>query len=150
MANGHGGRRAGAGRKPGAVAQKTREIADAAAAEGITPLDYMLAVLRDPEADQHRRDEMAKSAAPYMHPRLNTISATVDTPYTGIGQINVIAIPRGVFLTKDQMADLSSLKEKYATPSSFDTDRPMLVVNNTIDDDDVDKSMNTTGDDDAS
>ncbi|WP_240535405.1 hypothetical protein [Rhizobium freirei] len=32
-----------------------------------TPLDYMLKVMRDHEADQKRRDEMAKIAASYVH-----------------------------------------------------------------------------------
>lgn len=32
-----------------------------------TPLDYMLKVMRDDEADQKRRDEMAKIAASYVH-----------------------------------------------------------------------------------
>jgi hypothetical protein len=36
----------------------------------LTPLDYMLKVIRDETADEGRRDEMAKLAAPYMHPKL--------------------------------------------------------------------------------
>ena len=42
----HGGKRNGAGRKAGAATVKTREIADRAAAEGITPLEVMLANMR--------------------------------------------------------------------------------------------------------
>ena len=34
------------------------------------PVEWMLAVLRDPEADQSRRDRMAEIAAPYLHPQL--------------------------------------------------------------------------------
>jgi len=64
MANGHGGKRQGAGRKPGSVSQKTREIANQAATDGLTPLEYMLAVLRDDTADPNRRDRMAVAAAP--------------------------------------------------------------------------------------
>jgi len=37
----------------------------------ITPLDYMLAVIRDPTAAQTRRDRMAIAAAPYCHPRVS-------------------------------------------------------------------------------
>jgi hypothetical protein len=33
----------------------------------------MLAVLRDETADPSRRDDMARSAAPYMHPRLSSV-----------------------------------------------------------------------------
>lgn len=34
-----------------------------------TPLDYMLSVMNDPNADAARRDRMAIAAAPFMHPR---------------------------------------------------------------------------------
>lgn len=42
-----GGARPGAGRKPGSVTQKTREIAAKATAEGITPLEVMLRAMRE-------------------------------------------------------------------------------------------------------
>lgn len=61
------------GRQQGAANQRTREIADRATREGITPLEYMLAVLRDPKASKERRDWAAEKAAPYMHPRLQAI-----------------------------------------------------------------------------
>jgi hypothetical protein len=35
----------------------------------LSPLDYMLAVMNDPEADPARRDRMAVAAAPYVHVR---------------------------------------------------------------------------------
>ena len=38
--------------------------------KGLLPLDYMLAVIRDPNATQARRDKMAMAAAPYCHARL--------------------------------------------------------------------------------
>jgi hypothetical protein len=37
---------------------------------GISPLQYMLAVVRDPKADTKRRDTMALAAAPYCHPKV--------------------------------------------------------------------------------
>jgi hypothetical protein len=63
-----GGRRPGAGRNPGSLTRRTREIAEQAAEDGITPLQYMLTVMRDPNELAERRDEMAKAAAPYVHP----------------------------------------------------------------------------------
>jgi len=36
-------------------------------ASGLMPLDYMLEVMRDKNAEPERRDDMAKSAAPYLH-----------------------------------------------------------------------------------
>ena len=42
---------------------------DRIAAEGKSPLDYMLDIMRNPKVDGERRDEMAKAAAPYVHAR---------------------------------------------------------------------------------
>lgn len=71
-----GGKRPGAGRPSGATTRKTREIADKAAEEGITPLDYMLKVLRDESQETKRRDAMAVAAAPYLHPKLASTELT--------------------------------------------------------------------------
>lgn len=84
--NGRGGSRQGAGRKTGSATRRTREIADAAAASGeLTPLEYMLSVMRqdatheDPKIQAVReqmRFEAAKAAAPYVHPRLAAVEHT--------------------------------------------------------------------------
>jgi hypothetical protein len=84
--NGRGGARANAGRKAGSATKRTRAIADKAAAEGITPLEFMLNVMRqeppDVEDDRVRLSyvamqfEAAKAAAPYVHPRLAAIEHT--------------------------------------------------------------------------
>jgi hypothetical protein len=69
----HGGKRPGAGRPRGSTNKFSAEIRAAAAASGEElPLDYMLRVMRDPNVDPHRRDFMAKAAAAYVHPRLNS------------------------------------------------------------------------------
>lgn len=39
----------------------------------LMPLDYMLQVLRDPEASPAERKWAAEKAAPYLHPRLATV-----------------------------------------------------------------------------
>jgi len=39
----------------------------------LAPLDYMLQVLRDPEASPAERKWAAEKAAPYIHPRLQTV-----------------------------------------------------------------------------
>jgi hypothetical protein len=41
-----------------------------------TPLDYMLRVMRDPAVEPARRDEMAKLALPYLHPKPTAIEHT--------------------------------------------------------------------------
>lgn len=92
--NGRGGPRKGAGRKPGSATKKTREIANKAAEQGITPLEVMLETMcslvqkaKDIEANGPQEGEkivsplelrvqaaaVAKDAAPYMHPRLAAI-----------------------------------------------------------------------------
>ncbi len=44
-----------------------RAIAEAAQAFGISPLEYMLAVMNDPDEDMDVRARMAIAAAPYCH-----------------------------------------------------------------------------------
>lgn len=74
----HGGAREGSGRKQGSASSKTREVADKAASEGITPLEFMLKVMRDEQAPKAERLDMAKAAAPYIHPRLSSVEAKVE------------------------------------------------------------------------
>ena len=69
----NGGKRPGAGRKRGSVAKVDAEVRKAALKEGISPLDYMLKIMRDSGADEHRRDDMAKAAAPYLHAKLQSL-----------------------------------------------------------------------------
>ena len=64
----HGGKRVGAGRPKGAKSAKTLEIARKAIESGLTPLEYMMEILRDVNQPKELRFEAAKSAAPYIHP----------------------------------------------------------------------------------
>ena len=76
---GHGGKRQGAGRKKGTVSEATRkrtEMAAAALESGLTPLEYMLGILRDTTADPKERFAAAKECAPYIHPRLAAVEHT--------------------------------------------------------------------------
>jgi hypothetical protein len=68
-----GGVREGAGRKRGLPNKKTLAQLTGAAIAGEMPLQYMLSVMRDPTVDDDRRDDMAKAAAPYLHPKLSPI-----------------------------------------------------------------------------
>ena len=45
----------------------TQEAADKAAKMGEMPLDYLLRVMRDVGADEAKRIDCAKAAAPYLH-----------------------------------------------------------------------------------
>ncbi len=96
----HGGSRKGSGRKASACTLKTREIVDRALSDGgLTPLAYMLEVLRESleiveaqyksgaidkieyaikiESIEERRYKMAKTAAPYMHPKYSSVKADI-------------------------------------------------------------------------
>jgi hypothetical protein len=79
----NGGARPGAGRKPGSPNKKTAEVQKAVAESGITPLEFMLEVMRkepDPSLEPREfltaatlRFEAAKAAAPYVHAKLSSI-----------------------------------------------------------------------------
>lgn len=73
-----GGKRTGAGRPKGAATRKTKEIADRASAEGVTPLEVMLKAMRE-HYDKREYDAaaaIAKDAAPYMHAKLASVQHT--------------------------------------------------------------------------
>jgi hypothetical protein len=100
----HGGARKGSGRKAGSATKRTREIADRAMEGGVSPLEYMLQVMRSVPSDQLEprewlaatvmRFEAAKAAAPYIHPRLQAIEHT--GPDGGavelVGRIELVAL----------------------------------------------------------
>ena len=80
-----GGKRPGAGRKKGQVSEQTatrKAYQTAALASGISPLDYMLQILRDESQEQSARFAAAKEAAPYVHNRLAAVehSGNEDKP----------------------------------------------------------------------
>lgn len=91
---GAGGKREGAGRKKGVPNKVTAALTREIAASGLTPLDWMLGVLRDEEADKERRDKAARDAAPYVHSRLSS------TELTGKGggpvQVNITGDDKGL------------------------------------------------------
>ena len=74
--NQKGGARPGAGRKKGEPNKRTAEAQEMAAATGMTPLEYMLQVMRDPGEDSPRRLSAAQAAAPYVHAKLSSVELT--------------------------------------------------------------------------
>ena len=68
------GRKTG-GRQKGARNRATAEARAAAETTGILPLDYMLSVMRDTNADAKCRDAMAIAAAQYLHPKVSPVEA---------------------------------------------------------------------------
>jgi phage terminase small subunit len=63
-----GGYRPGAGRPKGTRKRMVpADIVEGARKSGMSPVEYMLSVMRDPHADPYRRDRMAIVAAPFCH-----------------------------------------------------------------------------------
>ncbi len=79
MARGYktGGRQKGSLNK---VTVEEREARAAAVESGLTPLEYMLGVMRDTGVDGDRRDRMAQAAAPYLHAKI----ATMENPVVNV------------------------------------------------------------------
>jgi|SRR6516164_9566508 hypothetical protein len=80
-----GGRKKGTPNK--ATLIRERELA----AGGELPLDHMLRIMRDPAADNARRDAMAKAAAPFCHPHL---ASTAWTDPSGTGPKKIVLCAR--------------------------------------------------------
>lgn len=90
----HGGRRPGAGRKPGSATKRTRAVADQLAEEGVMPLEIITEVMRKvwEEANVGGRLNLGKAmqavalaekAAPYMHAKLSSVAAEHSGPDGG-------------------------------------------------------------------
>jgi hypothetical protein len=68
-----GGKRPGSGRPKGSRNVKTQEQAKAIKESGLTPLDYMLSVMRNDANELGVRLDAANKAAPYVHSKLATV-----------------------------------------------------------------------------
>jgi len=88
-----GGKRQGAGRKPGSVARIDRQARRAAYASGITPLDYLLGLMRDDTQNTRTRIDAAKAALPYVHQRLGPIGNEAETQ-----QVRIVISPEDMRL----------------------------------------------------
>ena len=126
-----GGKRRGAGRKKSGAHERSRAVADDIVATGRSPLAYMIAIMEDVTAAPQRRDEMARAAAVYCHPRLSSVTTTnTNTNFNGgdAGIVQIFAVPRGARLdVKDgsvlidgEAAELSSVSPYEGTPALTD------------------------------
>ena len=69
----HGGKRTGAGRKPGSRNRRTVEQEAAITESGVTPLEFLTEVFRNEENALDTRIDAAKAAAPYCHAKLSSV-----------------------------------------------------------------------------
>lgn len=107
-----GGYRPGAGRpkktpEAEAKAKAPASIKTEAKAAGLSPLDYMLTVMNDAEAEDTRRDRMAIAAAPFVHGKPGEVQGGVKAQRQAAGE------------------KISKGGGKYAAPQA-----PKLVVDN--------------------
>ena len=106
-----GGKRAGAGRPKGA-GKGHRVVVENP--DGLMPIEWMLAVMRDPLTEPLRRDRMAEIAAPYLHSRLAAVSVSGEvkggTTNTTNNTVNIFAVPRGAALNlKDGTVEVEGI-----------------------------------------
>ena len=74
----HGGARPGAGRKKNGTNRATEEAIAKARAGGEMPLDFLLRIMRDDNAEEAKRIDCAKAAAQYCHAKLAAIEHSAD------------------------------------------------------------------------
>ena len=89
----HGGARAGAGRRKNGHNRLAAEAVANAQKGGEMPLDFLLRVMRDECADDMRRLDAAKAAAPYVHPKLQPVDKNGSTEQRHL--LVATGVPRG-------------------------------------------------------
>jgi hypothetical protein len=127
-----GGARPGAGRPKGV--RNKRHVVIVEDPSTLMPIDWMLAVLRDPQAEQNRRDQMAALAAPYVHARLSaamvsTHSSSSNSRDNGdTNGLQILAVPRrcrvntkdGTITIDGEPGELKPLEPFTGTPALTD------------------------------
>lgn len=69
------------GRKKGTPNRATAARERSIAKSGLTPLDYMLGVMRDTTKPESIRLDAANKAAPYVHPKLASVEVKGDADH---------------------------------------------------------------------
>lgn len=73
-----GGARPGAGRPRGSVSSRHVEIVASMMDGRKTPLEYLMDILADENADEKRRDWAAEKAAAFLHPRPQPVARSIE------------------------------------------------------------------------
>ena len=73
-----GGPRLGSGRPKGSVTKRSSEVVATLLADGISPVEYMLTMMRDETADPKERAWAAEKSAPYVHPRPAPVARMIE------------------------------------------------------------------------
>jgi|SRR5208282_5103406 len=64
------------GRKKGVRNKRTQELLAKVETSGLTPVDFLLGVMRDDKKELGTRIDAGKAVAPYLHPKLANIEVT--------------------------------------------------------------------------
>lgn len=73
-----GGARQGAGRPRGSVSQRHVDLVASMMNGRKTPLEYLMDVMADENADERRRDWAAEKAAAFLHPRPAPVARLIE------------------------------------------------------------------------
>lgn len=82
------------GRKKGTPNKATAELRTGALRDGVSPLAFMLEVMRDEERDSNVRLDAAKAAAPYIHPKLATHEIKGDQQNPLVHKVEIVVVDR--------------------------------------------------------
>lgn len=110
------------------------------------PLEWLIAVLRDPKAEQSRRDRAAEVCLPFLHPRLAAIEVARRNRSAVAGDnlntMQVLSVPRGCRIVDGVVIDGTELAPYTPTPALTDQTvasdpkppEPLLEVLEVVDD----------------
>jgi hypothetical protein len=101
------------GRQKGTPNKVTAAKVAAIEASGLTPLDYLLLVMRDGEAERHTRLDAAKAAAPYVHAKLASIEMTGKDggPIETRSELSELELARRIAFALEQGARMAAKKD---------------------------------------
>jgi hypothetical protein len=95
------------GRKKGVRNKRTRVLVAEVEASGVTPLEFMLSVMRSPRVKMATRFDAARQAAPYVHAKL----AAIEHSGPDSGPVKIIDIT-DLDRAKALMALMAKVKAK--------------------------------------
>ena len=99
-------------------AVKTGELG----AGGISPVDYLLKVMRDSDKPDNLRIEAAKAVAPYLAPKLSSVEMTEPDPFGGKTREELLADVKASFArdpkSKQLLAEIFDVKLDQGTKIS--------------------------------
>ncbi len=110
------------GRQKGTPNRATAAKAEEIAASGLTPLEFMLGVMRNDEQPFPVRLDAAKSAAPYVHPKLAAIEHSGKLEV----ELTEAEVDADIARLQAEIAGTAS-EEEEDTGSGGETDAPTVV-----------------------